>query len=345
MRQLEQLNLDIQNPETIENKMYNLLLNMKYTDETAKKIIMKIQDYTNQDYNFDMYRDYRDEVEEKIIAEFINEYTMYKPDKKFDTLEEAKQELRQYLDEKYCMYENDWIYCDELAKELDIIDDVDWWEVVEAIRDELGLLYVDYDMLDICKWRYRIAIYPKKSHDLFTTCFFDWKYKDEERLEDWKRVIRPTYWKQDIEDTKDQYLLQKLCKANDFDIEDIYKYQMSEDWSREEQKYTEFREKNKFFDELYIELCNTFWYAEDLRFLTNMDIDDLLLYTCVKNQKYNLRWCSFWFYDHVNWSGSMFDWDIGFNYEVNTDDIDVMLFSNVHYFEETYWFTNKPFWL
>lgn len=356
MKQLETMDLKIQNHDTIEYQMYKLLTEkMKYTEAIAKTIIYKIYDNTNQDYNFDYYFDYRDTIDEKTIAEFINQYTLHDK-QKCENLEEAKCEFRCFIEEKCCMRETDWRYQDEFAKELSKIEIdtldwlenikcfVDWREVVDTLVDELWILQVNYDVLDMCKWRYRIAIAWKKQHDLFTTCFFDWKYKDEDRLVDWERKTLPTYWKEDIQDTKDEYLIQGLCKVNWFDIEDIFKYQMSEDEQRREQ-YPGIRDNNKFFDELYTELCNTCWYAEDLRFLTNMDIDELLLYTCVKNQKLNLRWCTFWFFDHINGSGSIFDWSIDFNYEVSTDEIDVMLYSNVHYFDDTYWFTNKPFWL
>ena len=364
MKQLEVIENLIAKENSIESKMYDLLTkDMKYDDVIAKTIIAKVYDNTNQDYNFEMYFDYNDEVDEKTIAEFINKHKC-----EYDTLEDAKCDLRCYIEEKFDMRDSECEYRHELAKELDrieidlpewieLVDNdwsistlwnarcyVDWDEVVSRLYDELWILYVDYDVMDICRWRYRIAISSTKCHDLFTTCFFDWKYKDEERLVDWERKTLPSYWKEDIQSTKDEYLIQGLCKANWFDIEDIYKYQMSEDEQRRE-KYPGIRDNNKFFDELYTELCNTCWYAEDLRFLTNMDIDELLLYTCVKNQKLNLRWCTFWFFDHVNGSGSIFDWSIDFDYEVSTDELDVMLYSNVHYFEDMYWFTNKPFWL
>ena len=366
MRQLDFINSLIEKENTIESKMYDLLTkNMKYNDDIAKTIIATIYDNTNQDYNFDMYFDYNDEVDEKTIAEFINKHKC-----EYDTLEDAKCDLRCFIEEKFDIRDSECEYRHELAKELDRIEIdlpdwielvdkdwtintlwdvrcyVDWNEVVDKMYDELWILEVRYDVLKICRWCYRIAISSTKCHDLFTTCFFDWKYKDEDRLVDWEWKTLPSYWKEDIQSTKDEYLIQKLCKANKFDIEDIYKYQMCEDWSKTEQKYTEFRDKNKFFDNLYIELVNCMWYWEDLRFLTNMNIDELLTYSCVKNQKFDLYNTShFGFYDYVNWTWSMFDWVIDFHYEVDTKDLDVMLFSNVHYFEETYWFTNRAFWL
>ena len=356
MKQLEYMDNLIQNPETIEHKMYELLESMQYPESIIKTIIYKIHDETNQDYNFDMYFDYRDTIDESTIAEFINRYTLH-DEPKCENLDEAKCDFECFIEEKYDLRESENTYRRDLASKLDEIEldtpdwlenvrcYVDWHEVVNRLYDELWILNVYYNVFDMCKWRYRIAIAWKKQHDLFTTCFFDWKYKDEERLVDWTWKLLPTYWKEDIQEAKDEYLIQGLCKANWFDIEDIFKYQMSEDEQKRE-KYPGIRDNNKFFNDLYTELCNTMWYAEDLRFLTNMDIDELLTYACVKNQKYDLYNTSYFgFYDHVNWTWSMFDWVIDFHYEVDTKDLDIMLFSNVHYFEETYWFTNKAFWL
>ena len=313
--------------KTIQESLFDYIqTNSSYTEEQTKQIIETIEDNTNDEFNFDMYFDYRDELPEEYIQEFLNENK-----NKFENIEQAKDEFSYFIWEKFDFFEDsEYYYKEYLLEQLQRLDFFeDWYEFLNNIQDEFWIFNLVYDIFDIVNRRwYKIALFSMKDHDVYSTCFFDWKYED---------------WKEDKEfnEEKSEFILQKLCKVNDFDINDIFKYQVSEEWSEEEKKWQELKKNNVFFSTLYQEFSNTFWYSENLVFLCRLDIDEILQF-CVKNTQFNLNnvW-SIWLYWY--WSWSLFEIKNNKDCIVNTSELDIAMYSRTN-IESVYWFCDCVFW-
>ena len=313
--------------KTIQESLFDYIqTNSSYTEEQTKQIIETIEDNTNNEFNFDMYFDYNDEIPEEYIQEFLNENK-----NKFENIEQARDEFRYFIEEKFDFFEDsEYYYKKYLLEQLQRLDFFeDWYEFLNNIQDEFWIFNLVYDIFDIVNRRwYKIALFSMKDHDVYSTCFFDWKY------EDWKEG-------KEFNEEKSEFILQKLCKVNDFDINDIFKYQVSEEWSEEEKKWKELKKNNVFFSTLYQEFSNTFWYSENLVFLCRLDIDEILQF-CVKNTQFNLNnvW-SIWLYWY--WSWSLFEIENRKDCIVNTSELDIAMYSRTN-IESVYWFCDCVFW-
>lgn len=313
--------------KTIQESLFDYIqTNCSYSEEQTKQIIDKIEYYTNKNLNFDMYFDYNDEIPEEYIQEFLN-----KNKNKFNNIVEAKDEFSYFIEEKFdWFFDSEHYYFENLHNELSKLEFYD--EDIMFLYDlqsELWILYLDRNIFDIVNRRwYKIALFSMKDHDVYSTCFFDWRYND---------------WKEDKEfnEEKSEFILQKLCKVNDFDINDIFKYQVSEEWSEDEKKLQELKKNNVFFSTLYQEFSNTFWYQENLVFLCRLDIDEILQF-CVKNTQFNLNnvW-SIWLYWY--WSWSLFEIENRKDCIVNTSELDIAMYSRTN-IESVYWFCDCVFW-
>ena len=313
--------------KTIQESLFDYIqTNTSYTEEQTKQIIETIEYNTNNNFNFDMYFDYRDELPEEYIQEFLNENK-----NKFENIEQTRDEFRYFIEEKFDFFEDsEYYYKKYLLEQLQRLDFFeDWYEFLDNIQDEFWIFNLVYDIFDIVNRRwYKIALFSMKDHDVFSTCFFDWRYND------WKE-------EKEFNEEKSEFILQKLCKVNDFDINDIFKYQVSEEWSEDEKKWQELKKNNVFFSTLYQEFSNTFWYSENLVFLCRLDIDEILQF-CVKNTQFNLNnvW-SIWLYWY--WSWSLFEIENRKDCIVNTSELDIAMYSRTN-IESVYWFCDCVFW-
>ena len=313
--------------KTIQESLFDYIqTNSSYTEEQTKQIIETIENNTNNEFNFDMYFDYRDEIPEEYIQEFLN-----KNKNKFNNIEEAKDEFSYFIEEKFdWFFESEHYYKEYLLEQLQRLDFFeDWYEFLNDIQDEFWIFNLVYDIFDIANRRwYKIALFSMKDHEDFSTCFFDWRYNE------WKD-------EKEFNEEKSEYILQKLCKVNGFDINDIFKYQVSEEWSEDEKKWQELKKNNVFFSTLYQELVNTMGYQENLVFLCRLDIDEILSF-CVKNTQFNLNnvW-SIWLYWY--WSWSLFEIENRKDCIVNTSELDIAMYSRTN-IESVYWFCDCVFW-
>lgn len=323
-----------QNTQLIDSIKEFLNQRYHFKDEVIKQIIDKITECTNENLNFEYYPYSPDDyVSDSIISDFIfDEVKQYHKDG-FDSLDEAKATFNDYIYDKYFF---DYSYSEYLVDDLNkikinqndwTIEYLDWWDVFYNIRDEFWILDLEVDWIGLCKSEYRMVIFSKKDESDFAITFDSWKYNE---------------YKKDIKELKKDSLMNLLCKKHGFDIEDIYKFELSKEWSKMEAKYKEKRKNNKFFDELYSEFVNTFWYCEDIAILVKLWIEDILNFF-VKWSTFNLKntW-SIGLYDNCNWSGSLFEVHCYNDCIVNCDKLILNLYKNTS-IESCYGFCDSVF--
>lgn len=315
------------NNQKIYQSFYDLLKkDYKFDDDKIDKIWDQIEYYTNKYYNFEYYKSWYDDViDDWIIDDFLDDRIL-----KYDTLDEVKCEFSDFIYEKYSFdYDTQYYYEDELVKEFKRIDEnVDWWDLLHDIQDQIWILWFDVDVFSLCKSEYKIAIFTKEDHDIFSSCFYDCDIE---------------YLKNDLKKhKKNPYILQKLCKNHGFDIKTLY-YYLKDDKSNKnywigEKLYNE----NEFFKSLYKELSECMWYNEDLCFLLKLSIDEILSF-CVKDSDFELwRSWSCGFYAGWNWSGSLFEINIQNPLKVKTSDLCIRMYDKTR-IESVYWFCDCVF--
>ena len=101
--------------KTIQESLFDYIqTNCSYTEEQTKQIIDKIEYYTNQNLNFELYFDYNDEIPEEYIQEFLN-----KNKNKFNNIVEAKDEFAYFIEEKFdWFFDSEHYYFENLHDEL-----------------------------------------------------------------------------------------------------------------------------------------------------------------------------------------------------------------------------------
>ena len=305
-----------------------------FDDEIIKEIYDKVDYRTNENRNFEYYKtSYEDEITEEHLQQFFDYVEKYYKDW-FNSLDDVKSELECFLYDKY-FRDSGYYYRDELSSELWkievnrtdwTIEIINWYEVLNTLSEELWILWLDVNFKDFFRNEYKCIIYTRDDYeDCFTSWFYDWDYLKDE------------YSKNVLKKLKNKpIILQKLCKINWFDIKDIFIYQEWNEKSKKYQKVKKIYEENECFRTLYNEFVNCLWYSEQLCFLMNLSIDDILSFY-VKDSDFELwRNWSIWF----DWS--LFDVKLNKNLSVKTSDLSLWFYKNSRVYR-TYDFCNSVF--
>lgn len=260
-------------------KIFNILKNrFNYDDKIIDDIYDIIVNNTNENLNFEYYKSsYDDIIDDDIISEFIS-----KIDHKYDSIDEIKIELKDYIYEKY-FFDNYFYYDEYLVKQLnDIviekkdwsIEYCDWSEIINELHEYWYLdLEIDYDSLFI---NYDCIISTNDDESIFYNWFYNGDY------------IGDSYTKKQLKEN--HYTLQDICKYNWFNINDIFYYQKGDEKSKRFQKAKNLYENNPFFKWLYKEYNNYLWYMNwNITNLVKLSIDEILSFF-VKWSKFSFWW-------------------------------------------------------
>ena len=309
----------------IDNKIYlgciKSIMELWYKKGESFKIMDIIEEYTNKNYNFDMYFDYDDSIDIDYIDEFINKYRNC-----YDNLEQARYWFQDFIEEKYD-YFNDSLYYyeEELAGNIDCLDFVkDSREIINKLQDEHWILYLDFDIFELIKRdNIPVRIYEKsRISEKYTSLFnSSYEYKDI---------------KENIDDDS-QDLTCMLCKSNGFNLSDIFEYNIAGKGTYEDEKWITKRKEIPVFDDMYIEFNNTMDYNESIYFLCYMDIDEILNFS-VKDSKFNFNHRgSFWLYSWYAGAGSVFGITNRKDCIMDTSELKIDMYDSTS-MDSVYWF-------